>query len=216
MLRRLIALSPKRFRMPVLVSVTAHAVILSLFLLVSWNYVTQMPLYVAAAPLPPPVPEPPPQMTDPRVFPQSPALYSSLPLGSALREAVRLYIDDGVGINFLPLPDIGATYRQGNAEWRVWPGQALEGDIVRRVLPEYPLGTNTRGIVSVYVEYLIRLDGSVKVLRTLGPAPFAIAARSAIERWVYRPVWFENRPFEVVSRVEVRFDSDLAESGMSP
>jgi hypothetical protein len=37
--------------------------------------------------------------------------------------------------NFLSLPDIAATYRQGNAEWRVWPGQALESFIVRRVLP---------------------------------------------------------------------------------
>jgi len=155
-------------------------------------------------------------MTDPRVFPQSTALYSSLPLGNTHGEAVRLYVDEGVGINFLPLPDIGATYRKGSAEWRVWPGQALEADVVRRVLPEYPRGATTRGTVPVFVEYLIREDGSVKVLRTLGPAPFTTAARMAIERWVYRPVLFENRRFEVVSRVEVRFDSDLAELGMSP
>jgi hypothetical protein len=212
----LAAVRPKPLRLPVLVSVTAHAVMLSFLALASWDYVTQMPLYVAAAPLPPPAPQPPPQMTDPRVFPQSPALYSSLPLGVPAPGALHLYVDDGVGINFLPLPDIGATYRQGNAEWRVWPGQALEGAIIRRVLPEYPRGTKTGGTVSVFVEYLIRQDGSVKVLRTSGPAPFTTAAQSAIERWVYRPVWFENRPFEVVTRVEVRFDSDLAESGMSP
>lgn len=205
--------SPKRFRLPALVSVAAHALILGLLVIAPWGYVNKMPLYVAAAPLPPPVPDPPPQMTDPRVFPQSPALYSSLPLRPIQGERLHLYVDDGVGIKFMPLPDIGATYRQRNSEMRVWPGQALEGAIVRRLLPEYPSRTKTEGAVSVFVEYLIRQDGSVKVLRTSEPAPFCIAAQSAIERWLYRPVWFENRPFEVVSRVEVRFDGELAESG---
>src|SRR5215831_6564152 len=74
------AASSKRFHLPVVVSLAGHALLLILFLLASWNYVTQMPLYVAAAPLPPPAPDPPPEMTDPRVFLQSPALYSSLPL----------------------------------------------------------------------------------------------------------------------------------------
>jgi hypothetical protein len=144
-------------------------------------------------------------------------LYSSLPLKNAVEgDALRLYVADGVGINFLSPPDIGATYRKGDAERRVWPGQALEGFIVRRVLPEYPPGTKTRGAVSVFIEYLITQDGSVKVLRTSGPTPFTSAAQSAIERWVYRPLWFENRPCEVISRVEVRFDSEFAESGMSP
>ena len=83
------------------------------------------------------------------------------------------------------------------------------------VLPEYPRGTNTRGPVSVFVEYLITKEGSVKVLRTSGPMPFTTAAQSAIERWVYQPLWFENRSCEVVSRIEVRFDSEFAQSGMS-
>ena len=206
-------MSPKPFRLPVLVSVTAHALMLSLLVAASWGYVSRMPLYVAAAPLPPPVPDPPPEMTDPGVFPESPALYSSLPLKMSVHlEELRLYVDNGVGIKFMTLPDVGATDRQRNPERRVWPGQALEGAIVRRVLPEYPRGTQTQGTVSVFVEYLIRQDGSVKVLRTCGPAPFASTAQSAIERWVYRPVWFENRPFEVVSRVEVKFDGGLAES----
>jgi len=130
-------------------------------------------------------------------------------------ESLALYVADGVGINFLSLPDIGAIYRQGNAEWRIWPGEALEGFIVRRVLPEYPRGTNTRGTVSVFVEYLITRDGSVKVLRSSGLAPFTSAAQSAIERWVYRQLEYENRPCEVVSRVEVRFDGEFARSATS-
>jgi hypothetical protein len=141
-------------------------------------------------------------------------LYSSLPLLPAKGDVLRLYVADGVGINFLSLPDLGATYRQGNAEWRVWPGQALEGFLVRRVLPEYPRGTNNRGAVSVFVEYLITQDGSVKVLRTSGPTPFTTAADSAIERWVYQPLGCENRRCEVLSRVEVRFDSEFAQGEM--
>jgi hypothetical protein len=202
-------------RLPVVISLTSHALMIALVLWAALS-VTPMPLRVAAAPLPPPVPEAPPLITDGRVFPNALTLYSSLPLRTpAQGDALRLYVADGVGINFLPLPDIGATYRQGNTEWRVWPGQALESFIVRRVLPEYPRETNTRGAVSVFVEYLISRYGSVKVLRTSGPAPFTKAAQSAIEQWVYRPLQYENRPCDVVSRVEVRFDGEFAESDMS-
>jgi hypothetical protein len=193
-------------------------VLLGLVLLASWNYVMQMPLRVAfAPPAPPPAPERPPEVTDARVFPNVVTLYSSLPLrGTAEDTALRVYVAEGVGINFLSLPDIGATYRQGNAEWRVWPGQALESLLVRRVLPEYPRGAINPGAVSVFVEYLISQDGSVKVLRTSGPAPYDRAARSAIEQWVYRPLEYENRPCEVVSRVEVRFDGAFVQSEKSP
>jgi Gram-negative bacterial TonB protein C-terminal len=206
--------SPMNLRLPVVVSLTAHALMITLVLLAVWGHVTTMPLHVVA-PLPPPTPEPPPQVTDARVFPNALTLYSSLPLKMpAPGGALPVYVADGVGINFLPLPDIGATYRQGSAEWRVWPGQALESFMVRRVLPEYPRGTTARGAVSVFVEYLITQTGSVRVLRTSGPPPFAGAARSAIERWVYQPLEYENRPCEVVSRLEVRFDSEFARSGI--
>lgn len=207
--------SPMNLRLPVVASLTAHAVMITIVLFTVWGHVTTLPLHVVA-PLPPPAPEPPPQVTDARVFPNALTLYSSLPLKMpAQGEALPLYVADGVGINFLSLPDIGASYRQRNAEWRVWPGQELEGFIVRRVLPEYPLGTNARGAVSVFVEYLITRDGSVKVLRTSGPPLFAEAAQSAIERWVYQPLEYENRPCEVVSRLEVRFNSDFAHSSIS-
>src|SRR5213075_3546714 len=181
--------SPMNLRLPVVASLTAHAVMITIVLFAVWGHVTTMPLHVVA-PLPPPAPEPPPQVTDARVFPNALTLYSSLPLKiPAQGGALPVYVADGVGINFLSLPDIGATYRQGDAERRVWPGQALEGFIIRRVLPEYPREIKTRGAVSVLVEYLITHDGSVKVLRNSGPVPFTSAAQSAIERWLYRPLW---------------------------
>jgi hypothetical protein len=205
---------PMTLRLPVVLSLTAHALMIILALVAALGYVTPMPSHAVIAPFPPPAPDPPPQVTDARVFPNALTLYSSLPLLPAKGDVLRLYVADGVGINFLSLPDLGATYRQGNAEWRVWPGQALEGFLVRRVLPEYPRGTNTRGAVSVFVEYLITQDGSVKVLRTSGPTPFTTAADSAIERWVYQPLGYENRRCEVLSRVEVRFDSEFAQGEM--
>jgi outer membrane biosynthesis protein TonB len=89
----------------------------------------------------------------------------------------------------------------------------LEAAIYRRVLPEYPRGTKAQGAVSVFLEYLVTRNGSVKVLRTSGPAPFTNAAQSAVERWAYRPVRFGDRLIEAVSRVEVRFDSELLVRG---
>jgi len=207
--------SPMNSRLPVIASVGAHGLVIMLVLFAIWGKVATMPLHFVA-PLPPPVPEAPPVVTDARVFPNALSLYSSIPLKMpAQGGTLHLYVADGVGINFLPLPDIGANYRLGSEEWRVWPGQALESFIIRRALPEYPRGTNAHGAMSVFVEYLIRQDGSVKVLRASGPEPFRGVARSAIDRWAYGPLEYENHPCEVVSRVEVRFDGEFARSAIS-
>jgi hypothetical protein len=201
-------------RLPVVISLGSHALMIILVLWAAFS-VTQMPLYVPIAPLPPPAPEAPPEVSDARVFPNALTVYSSLPLRTPSHgDELRLYVAKGVGINFLSLSDIGASYRQGDIERRVWPGQALEAFIVRRVLPEYPHGTSARGAVSVIVQYLVLRDGSVKILRTSGPMPFTRAAQSAIEQWIYRPLRYENRSCEVVSRVEVRFDSEFAQAGI--
>jgi hypothetical protein len=206
-----IAGSSMTLRMTV-ISLTAHAMIAALVLMAAVHYVAPVPPHVFAAPQPPPAPEPPPAVTDARVFPNALTLYSTLPLAPATSGSVPLYVASGVGINFVTLPDIGAVYQWGDAKWRVWPGQALESFLVRRVLPEYPRNTKTQGAVSVFVEYLIRQDGSVKVLRTAGPTPFTMAARLAIEQWIYRPLGYEDQSCQVLSRVEVRFDSKFVQN----
>jgi len=202
-------------RMPVVVSLTAHALMLVFVLAAAVHYVTPAPPHAFVAPVPPPTPEPPPTVTDARVFPNAWTLYSSLPLIPNNDNVMPLYVAHGVGINFLPLPDIGALYQRGEAQWRVWPGQALESFIIRRVLPEYPRNVETQGAVSVFVEYLIRRDGTVKVLRSAGPTPFTNAARWAIEQWIYRPLGYEDRGCQVLSRVEVRFDNAFAQDGLN-
>jgi len=214
--RAAVAVSWSTCRVPVVASFSAHGLVILLIMLATWSHVTTMPLPVVV-PLPPPIPDAPPQITDARVFPGALTLYSSLPLQlPAQGDALPLYVASGVGINFLSLPDIGATYRQGSSQYRVWPGQALESFIVRRVLPEYPRLATAHGTMSVFVEYLITLDGAVKILRTSGPKPFTDAAKSAVQDWLYRPLECEHRPCEVVSRVEVRFDEKFARSAMTP
>jgi hypothetical protein len=109
--------------------------------------------------------------------------------------AVRLLGLLTVGKQF-PVAPRRWSDRSAAGSWkaRVWPGRALKGAIVRRVLPAYPRGTKTRGPVSVFAEYRIALEiceGSTN-LRTSRPTAFTSAAQSAIE-WVDRPVRFENR-----------------------
>jgi hypothetical protein len=208
------AASSNAARFTILFSVGAHALLLMLVAVTAVGYVTPMPLRLGMTPLPPPIPEAPPQVTDARVFPEALTLYSSLPLKPAAGSLLPLYVAHGVGINFFSIPDIGAVYRQGNIQRRVWPGQALESFIVRRVLPEFPRDVDTPAPVSVFVEYVVLEDGSVKVVRTSGSTPFSNSARSAIEKWVYRPLSYENQRCEVLSRVEVRFNRKLLQDSM--
>ena len=207
-----VASSSLILRGPVVVSLTAHAFLIVVVLTAAVHYATPILPPSYSAPLPPPAPEPPPLVTDARVFPNAWTLYSTLPLVPTEKDAPPMHVAEGVGINFIALPDIGTLYRWGNSEWRVWPGQALERFIVRRVLPEYPRDTATTGATSVFVEYLIRRDGTVKVLRSAGPTSFTKAARRAIEQWTCRPLEFEDRRCQVVSRVEVRFDGELVQN----
>jgi hypothetical protein len=198
-------------RFAVVVSLLTHVMFLGLIVMASWASVESMPLNGPGAPPPPPVPAPPADITDSRVFAEAPVLYSSLPLRWSANGGVLFSrVVNGVGIYFPPLPDAGTTDRRRNPIRRVCPGQALEANFVRRVLPRFPPRTQVSDAVSVFLEYLIGADGSVKVLRTSGPILFANAARSALEAWKYRPMRFENRVIEVVSRVEVRFDGELA------
>ena len=48
-------------RLPFVISVTAHALIMTLVLWAALGYVTPMPLHFAVAPLPPPAPDPHPK-----------------------------------------------------------------------------------------------------------------------------------------------------------
>jgi hypothetical protein len=198
------------FRLNLAVSLVAHAIVLSAFALASFSYLPRMSVRMTA-PLPPPAPNPPAQVTDPRVFPHLWTIYSSRPIAIPVQDrAMSTSVVRGVGIRFPSLPDAWTIDRRRSLERRTWPAQVLESTIVQRVLPAYPGGTMTEGAVSVLVEYLLASDGSVTVLRTSGPNPFADAARVAVDAWAYGPIKCDDHPCEVVTRVEVRFDGALA------
>lgn len=195
-------------RLPAAVSLATHLTVLTVVIVASRIYISPIALSMPAAPQPPPAPHPPAELTDPRVFPM---MYSSLPFALAGNyEIASTHVVEGVGIYFPILADAGTIDRRRNPLRRVWPGDALESNIFRRVLPKFPPGVVEQGAVSIVAEYLIGTNGSVTVIRISGPVLFANAARSALEAWLYRPMRFENHAVEIVSRVEVRFDSSLA------
>jgi len=198
-----------RLRSALLLTIALHAILVASVFIGPWLSYSALPLdALLLAPSPPPAPQPPTDITDPRVMCSVGVPYSSI-LSSLPPSLSGSRLVEGVGICFPTLPDMGTVYRNRKPMRRVWPSQALESSIVSRAIPKVPRGISSRDKVSVFLEYLIATDGSVKVLRTLGLAPFVESARSALERWHYRPVRFENQNIEVVSRVEVRFVPDL-------
>jgi Gram-negative bacterial TonB protein C-terminal len=195
------------FQVPtsVLISSAIHMITLSVVVVASWLYLAQVPLHAPTAPSPPPAPHPPVRVTDPRVFRETSIVYSSLPLVFATDGTVMTHVVKGVGLSFPQLPDAGAAQQCGDSARRLRSGQSLEPRIIRRVIPRYPSSGRTEHVpVSIFVEYLIRADGSVKVLRAVGPNVLLDAAREAVETWKYRPAHSES-----VTRVEVRFDGRL-------
>ena len=194
----------------ILLTSAIHAIFITAILLAPHGYLSPVPeITRPSEPLPPPAPPPPTAFSDPGVFPSNGSLYSSI-YSSLPASYSGSFIAAGVGLRFPELPDMGKIDPRQATMRRVWPGQQLEANIVRRVIPGFPEGATAGPPVSVFIEYLIGHDGSVKVLRSLGPAPYVVSARAALARWQYRPVRFQNQIIEVISRVEVRFDSERA------
>src|SRR6266516_6713337 len=99
-------------RLPVVIAMITHAMVLSVIIVASSAYVAPIPWRTPVAPSPPPPPLPPAEITDPRVFRDVPEVYSSLPLRlSGNGGTLFTSIVEGVGIYFPPLPDMGAIDR---------------------------------------------------------------------------------------------------------
>ena len=195
-------------RTPILLTATAHAVLLTAIVLTPYAYLAHLPLIAhPASPLPPPAPPPPTEYSDPGVFRSDGSIYASI-YSSLPTSYSGSMVVGGVGLRFPDLPDMGKIDPRQPTMRRVWSGRALEANIARRTIPKFPQGTPAGPPVSVFLEYLIRHDGSVKVLRSLGPAPYVAASRTALEQWQYHPVRFQNQVIGTISRVEVRFDNE--------
>jgi TonB family protein len=83
----------------------------------------------------------------------------------------------------------------------------MEGNLIRRVDPSYPLEAKVRHIQGdVILSAVITKDGNIAELRVVKGDPIlAKATLQAVKQWKYRPYTLEGEPVEVITTVTVRF-----------
>lgn len=82
-----------------------------------------------------------------------------------------------------------------------------EGDLIRRVQPQYPPIARTAGIQGqVVLQAVISKQGTIENLRVLTGHPLLMrAAVDAVSQWRYRPYILNNEPVEVETLITVNF-----------
>jgi TonB family protein len=103
---------------------------------------------------------------------------------------------------FLPPADATPKHIRINID-----GRAMEGMLVKKVVPEYPLIANeTRIAGTVVLQATIDRNGRIANLYVLsGPAMLQQAALDAVKQWVYRPYVLNDEPVEVRTTINVIF-----------
>jgi protein TonB len=83
----------------------------------------------------------------------------------------------------------------------------MEGNLIRRVQPEYPpLARSARIQGQVVLAAIISKEGTIENLRVLEGHPMLVrAAIDAVSQWRYRPYILNNEPVEVETRITVNF-----------
>ena len=83
----------------------------------------------------------------------------------------------------------------------------MDGSLVRRVQPEYPViarAIHLSGTVRIHA--IIGVDGRVREVRVLSGSPIlAKAAEAAVWQWIYEPTRLNGEPVEVETFVTVNF-----------
>lgn len=81
------------------------------------------------------------------------------------------------------------------------------GEVVRKVVPEYPIIAKQIGLQGVVVLLAtIGKDGRVEQVKPLSGPPLLLnAARQAVEQWQYRPYLLNHEPIEVQTQITVKF-----------
>ena len=85
--------------------------------------------------------------------------------------------------------------------------QVMEGNLIRRVQPDYPsLARQARVQGAVVLRAVIDRDGVIQNLQVIsGPALLVAAAINAVRQWRYRPFYLNGQPVEVETQVTVNF-----------
>jgi|HubBroStandDraft_6_1064221.scaffolds.fasta_scaffold36890_2 protein TonB len=83
----------------------------------------------------------------------------------------------------------------------------MEGNLIRRVQPEYPaLAKQARIQGAVVLRAVIDRDGMIQDLQVITGHPLLVqAAINAVRQWRYRPFYLNDQPVEVETQVTVNF-----------
>ena len=83
----------------------------------------------------------------------------------------------------------------------------MEGNLIRRVQPEYPpLARSARIQGRVVLSAVISKEGTIENLRVLAGHPMLVrAAIEAVSQWRYRPYILNGESVEVETRITVNF-----------
>ena len=114
-----------------------------------------------------------------------------------------------------PGPDLGPFLSSGPAvlppqpipSRRLRPSVVMEGSLLRRIEPQYPVIAKQIHLEgAVVLNAIISRDGNIeRVDVASGPAVLAIAARDAVRQWKYRPYFLNGEPVEVETQITVNF-----------
>jgi protein TonB len=83
----------------------------------------------------------------------------------------------------------------------------MEGNLIRRIEPRYPVIAQEAGIQgTVVVKALISRNGTIEGVQVLSGQPMlAAAALAAVREWKYRPYQLNGQPVEVETEITVNF-----------
>jgi protein TonB len=83
----------------------------------------------------------------------------------------------------------------------------MEGNLIRRVQPTYPVPAKAAGIQgTVLLKAIIGRDGKIEKVQVLTGHPLLVkAAVDAVSQWLYRPYLLNDQAVEVETEVTVNF-----------
>jgi protein TonB len=101
----------------------------------------------------------------------------------------------------------GPVLPNGPPSNRIRTSVVMEGNLIRRVEPQYPVIAKQIHLEgAVVLNAIIGRDGNIERMEVAsGPTLLAAAAKEAVSRWKYRPYLLNGEPVEVETQITVNF-----------